>query len=182
MSQTLQNQITYAKSMNGIVTLQDGAGTVISNGVITSNTIDSSLVDTSQLIANNFSVSNLTFNNTSTTITINNYDFSNPVRPSGGIYTLYTGSTTQSVGTVLPGWGFSGTSYSAIILKDTGNGTYYTTYFPTASNQCLVLQTTLTNSCSAFSQNYNLTKGQFEFIFSLQSGSVPLWTIKLEVI
>ena len=34
MSQTLQNQIIMAKSMNGIVSLSDGAGSVIENGTI----------------------------------------------------------------------------------------------------------------------------------------------------
>ena len=54
MSQTLQNQITYAKSMNGIVSLSDGAGTTISNGVIISNDISGNSITT-----NSFSTTDL---------------------------------------------------------------------------------------------------------------------------
>ena len=39
MSQSLQNQILYAKSMNSIITLSDGDGTTIENGTIVSNDI-----------------------------------------------------------------------------------------------------------------------------------------------
>jgi len=53
MSQTLQNQITYAKSMNGIVELSDGAGTTISNGTINTDNID----------VDNFNATNFTSNN-----------------------------------------------------------------------------------------------------------------------
>jgi len=56
MSQTLQNQITYAKSMSGIVELSDGAGTTISNGQIITN----------DLSGNNISSS--TFNTTDLTL------------------------------------------------------------------------------------------------------------------
>jgi len=52
MAQTLQNQITYAKSMNGIVSLSDGAGTTISNGTI----------DTDNLVVDNFTVINMLVN------------------------------------------------------------------------------------------------------------------------
>jgi len=52
MAQTLQNQITYAKSMNGIVSLSDGAGTMISNGTI----------DTDNLVVDNFTVINMLVN------------------------------------------------------------------------------------------------------------------------
>jgi hypothetical protein len=37
MAQTLQNQILYAKSMNGIVSLSDGQGTTITNGTVNTN-------------------------------------------------------------------------------------------------------------------------------------------------
>lgn len=49
MSQTLQNQMTYAKTMSGIISLSDGAGSTIENGTITSNTIN-----TDTLSSNNF--------------------------------------------------------------------------------------------------------------------------------
>ena len=44
MSQTLQNQILYAKSMNGIVTLSDGAGTVIENGAISTGGLNATSI------------------------------------------------------------------------------------------------------------------------------------------
>jgi hypothetical protein len=44
MSQTLQNQIIMAKSMNGIVSLSDGAGTTIENGSITTGGIDATSI------------------------------------------------------------------------------------------------------------------------------------------
>lgn len=44
MSQTLQNQILMAKSMNGIVSLSDGAGTTIENGSITTGGIDATSI------------------------------------------------------------------------------------------------------------------------------------------
>ena len=62
MSQTLQNQITYAKSMNGIVTLSDGSGTTISNGNIISNNID-----VTNIISDFFSTTDLTLPRKSTT-------------------------------------------------------------------------------------------------------------------
>jgi hypothetical protein len=49
MAQTLQNQLTYAKSMNGIITLSDGAGTTISNGIV-----DTDILEVEQLNATNF--------------------------------------------------------------------------------------------------------------------------------
>jgi len=56
MAQTLQNQITYAKSMNGLVTLTDGAGTVIENGSVTSNNITSDSITTNNMNATNMIV------------------------------------------------------------------------------------------------------------------------------
>ena len=49
MSQTLQNQITYAKSMNGIVQLSDGAGTTIQNGQIITNDLSGNTITTNTL-------------------------------------------------------------------------------------------------------------------------------------
>ncbi|MFZ4799160.1 MAG: hypothetical protein ACOYMA_16790, partial [Bacteroidia bacterium] len=66
MSQTLQNQILLAKSMNGIVTLSDGAGTTISNG-----SIDTSNVNSSNITTNNLSLSALDLNSS---LTLEQYD------------------------------------------------------------------------------------------------------------
>ena len=52
MAQTLQNQITYAKSMNGIVTLSDGGGTEITNGTIISNDISGNNITSSSFSTN----------------------------------------------------------------------------------------------------------------------------------
>jgi hypothetical protein len=61
MSQTLQNQITYAKSMNGIVQLSDGAGTTITNGTVVSNDISGNNITT-----NTFNTTDLTLPRKST--------------------------------------------------------------------------------------------------------------------
>ena len=53
MAQTLQNQLLLAKSMNGIITFDDGAGTTISNGII----------DTDSLVVDNLTTDNFTTNN-----------------------------------------------------------------------------------------------------------------------
>jgi len=66
MSQTLQNQILLAKSMNGIVTLSDGAGTTITNG-----TINTSNVNTNNMTANNLTLSALDLNSS---LTLEEYD------------------------------------------------------------------------------------------------------------
>jgi hypothetical protein len=52
MSQSLQNQMTLAKSMNSIITLDDGAGTTITNGTINSNDIFSNTISSNSLTAN----------------------------------------------------------------------------------------------------------------------------------
>jgi len=52
MSQSLQNQAIYAKSMNGIISISDGAGTTISNGTIVSNDITSNSLTINDIILN----------------------------------------------------------------------------------------------------------------------------------
>jgi hypothetical protein len=56
MSQTLQNQITLAKSMNGIVTLSDGAGTTISNGTVTTDNLVTDTMTATNMVSNNMIV------------------------------------------------------------------------------------------------------------------------------
>lgn len=50
MSQTLQNQILYAKSMNGIITFDDGAGTTITNGTVNTNNFITDTMTTTNMI------------------------------------------------------------------------------------------------------------------------------------
>jgi len=57
MSQSLQNQMTLAKSMNSIITLDDGAGTIITNGTINSNNIFGNTIT-----GNTFSANDLDLN------------------------------------------------------------------------------------------------------------------------
>ena len=61
MSQTLQNQITYAKSMNGIVTLSDGAGSTISNGIIVTNDLSGN-----SIVTNSFNTDDIILTRNST--------------------------------------------------------------------------------------------------------------------
>jgi hypothetical protein len=75
MSQTLQNQILLAKSMNGIVSLSDGAGSTIENGQIVTNGLSS---DT-------FAVESLSTFNGELKINSNN----NIVAPNGQLVSLY---------------------------------------------------------------------------------------------
>lgn len=56
MSQTLQNQITLAKSMNGIVTLSDGAGTTISNGTVTTDNLVCDTMTATNMVSENMIV------------------------------------------------------------------------------------------------------------------------------
>ena len=52
MSQTLQNQLLLAKSMNGIITLSDGAGTIITNGQVTTTDLSSNTLQTGNVTLN----------------------------------------------------------------------------------------------------------------------------------
>jgi len=53
MAQTLQNQLLLAKSMNGIITFDDGAGTVISDGIVsTENLITDTMTSTNMVSTN----------------------------------------------------------------------------------------------------------------------------------
>jgi len=52
MSQTLQNQLLLAKSMNGIISFSDGAGTTISNGQILTTDISSNTLATGNMTLN----------------------------------------------------------------------------------------------------------------------------------
>ena len=62
MSQTLQNQITYAKSMNGIVTLSDGAGSIITNGEVITNNVNTTTFTASTISTNDLFLPRLNTN------------------------------------------------------------------------------------------------------------------------
>jgi hypothetical protein len=56
MSQTLQNQLLLAKSMNGIIVFDDGAGTVIENGNIITNDLNATNMDTTNMTLQNLNM------------------------------------------------------------------------------------------------------------------------------
>lgn len=60
MSQTLQQQLLSAKSMNGIISFDDGAGTTISNGQVITNGVNTDSITTNGLNATNMTLENLT--------------------------------------------------------------------------------------------------------------------------
>jgi hypothetical protein len=60
MSQTLQNQLLLAKSMNSIITLSDGAGTTITDGQITTNELTGTNLNVTNVDTTNMTLQNLT--------------------------------------------------------------------------------------------------------------------------
>ncbi len=67
MSQTLQNQLLLAKSMNGIISFDDGAGTTISNGQVITNGVNADNVDVDTITTNTLTVPSLSL----TDLTVN---------------------------------------------------------------------------------------------------------------
>jgi len=59
MSQTLQNQLLLAKSMNSIITLSDGAGTTITNGEIITNDLTGTNLNMTNVDTTNMTLQNL---------------------------------------------------------------------------------------------------------------------------
>jgi hypothetical protein len=86
MSQTLQNQILLAKSMNGIVSLSDGAGTTITNGSIITNDLSGNSVS-----ANTFNIADLNLTGSLEVPAVN--DITNPVSGNPTISLLNRGRT-----------------------------------------------------------------------------------------
>lgn len=68
MSQTLQNQILIAKSMQGIVSLSDGAGTNISNGQISTGNISGGNITGNTISGTSFSTINKSLMDTVLTV------------------------------------------------------------------------------------------------------------------
>jgi hypothetical protein len=106
MSQTLQNQILIAKSMNGIISLSDGAGTTIENGEIITNDLNATNMDTT-----NMTLQNLTMTGSLDLPAVNDI-----VTPYGNVSLKNAGNSylTNNVylnGYLLPYFNLSTTSY-----------------------------------------------------------------------
>jgi hypothetical protein len=123
MAQSLQNQITYAKSMNGIVTLSDGAGSTISNGQIVTNDLSGNTISSTTINATTLNTTDTNITGTidlkpvGTAITISNSNFAVPTRslntysavapPYGAIASWGISLISGSVPTVYVGRGFT---------------------------------------------------------------------------
>ena len=245
MSQTLQNQILSAKSMNGIITLSDGAGTTISNGKVVTNDLSGNTMsvsnlslgsvdlknalkleqfdtlstpvgnvslwekgnsyfsilpqsnatptNTTDLVTLSYTNSNygslsgtnnwvgqntfskLTYSNVSSSISITNYDFANPLYPTpdpnpnlyNEVYLQYSGNGTY---TGYSGWIFSELNdYSIYIIHGNGNFIAYTTYMPTASQQALMILNLTAQATAATTIDYSLVAGEYVLTFQLQT-------------
>jgi hypothetical protein len=59
MSQTLQQSLLSCKSMNGIISFDDGAGTTISNGQVVTNGVNTSSISTNSINASDLSLNQL---------------------------------------------------------------------------------------------------------------------------
>ena len=80
MSQTLQNQLLLSKSMNGIISFDDGAGTTISNGQVTTNGVNTDAITTNTLTVPSLSLTDLTVTGTANVPTVTPLgDYSNKV-------------------------------------------------------------------------------------------------------
>lgn len=64
MSQTLQNQLLLSKSMNGIISFDDGAGTTISNGQVITNGVNTDTITANTLTVPSLTLDALTVNTT----------------------------------------------------------------------------------------------------------------------
>lgn len=113
MAQTLQNQLLLSKSMNGIISFDDGAGSTISNGTIISNNIDVGTIDAGILTTTDTNITGtIDLNPVVTSITINNFGFSVPAQGLNSFITIsppYTAINGWTIGLV------SGTAPSVFI-------------------------------------------------------------------
>ena len=90
MAQTLQNQLLLCKSLNGIITLSDGAGSTISNGQIITNDLSGNTITTNTLNTTDTNITGtIDLKPTSTSITISNYNFATPSQTQY-FYTQYS--------------------------------------------------------------------------------------------
>jgi hypothetical protein len=67
MAQTLQQSLLLAKSMNGIISFDDGAGTTISNGQVITNGVDADNVNADAITTNTLTVPSLSLTNLTVT-------------------------------------------------------------------------------------------------------------------
>ena len=155
MSQTLQNQILLAKSMNGIITLSDGAGTIITNGEVTTTNLNSSSVTASSLNSDSITTNGLTLNDT---LTLNGgLDVNGDETVSGNVKMVYSQilGGLQNFGQIRVGLG---TTFTAITVpfaqqyQGSGSGSYNIT-LPDISNNTTyypVIQISKNNASSTF--------------------------------
>lgn len=179
MSQTLQNQITYAKSMNGIVTLSDGMGTTIQNGQVVTLDLCGNTVTAGTANIGTLTLNDIDLNGSLTIEAINDIPYSrgnvslwnkgntwlaNPVSITGDLYT-----SGQNI--------FDG-SFQAITIN---NGNFMNPVLPggTSVQNILLAQTNTTPNFSAYvgwgffsetAKNYNIkiqkgTGGTFYFTY-----------------
>ena len=93
MSQTLQNQILIAKSMNGIVSLSDGAGTNISNGQISTGNISGGNITGNTISGTSFSTINKSLMDTVLTVATSSTPYNWVYNTAQNI--VFTGTTSQ---------------------------------------------------------------------------------------
>lgn len=179
MSQTLQNQITYAKSMNGIITLSDGMGTTIQNGQVITLDLCGNTLTAQNATLNHLSLNDIDLFGSLTVENINDIPFArgnvslwnkgntwlaNAVAITGDLYT-----SGQNI--------FDG-SFQAITIN---NGNFMNPVLPggTSVQNILLAQTNTTPNFSAYTgwgffsetaKNYNIkiqkgTGGTFYFTY-----------------
>jgi hypothetical protein len=89
MAQTLQNQLLMTKSMNGIISFDDGAGSTITNGSVISNNISGTNINASTLTTTDTNITGtIDLNPVATSITINNFGFATPAQALNNFSTI----------------------------------------------------------------------------------------------
>ena len=95
MSQTLQNQILNCKSMNGIITLSDGNGTIISNGQISTGNISGQNISGTSITGTSFSTLNKSQLETVLTLSTGGANTPYTWAYNSAQYIIFTGTSTQ---------------------------------------------------------------------------------------
>jgi len=166
MSQTLQNQITYAKSMSGVVTLSDGTITIENGNIQNAVTITAQNIDSNDVVANQMNIQNIITPNLDLEgpLTLEQYDsiagpngsvslwekgkasFSNTVYFNGDVNctNLPTSTQTPSLSTQLITKSYADSTYAGLSSNNafTGLNTFNTnlptsTLTPTTSSQLI---------------------------------------------
>jgi hypothetical protein len=138
MSQSLQNQILYSKTMQGIIELTDGAGTTISNGNIVTTNINSNSISTNGISLNGV----LDLNNS---LELEQYD---DISTSVGNVSLW--EKGNSYFSYLPKSLATPSLSSHLITKGYSDATYA----PTGSYASLSASNTFTGTTNTFNGNF----------------------------